>query len=88
MLCSYAVAPYNATITMDTHNNNVTYACNADGGLGNSYQWLQLRDSAIVSETQEFTLDNTNPLDGGDYQCIITNIAGNTTVMTTHNGKM
>ena len=38
--------------------------------------------------TQELILDNTDPLDGGDYQCTITNIAGNTSAMTTLNGEM
>jgi len=36
---------------------------------------------------QELILDNTDPLDGGDYQCTITNDAGNTIVMTTLNGE-
>ena len=38
--------------------------------------------------TDELTLDNTDPLDGGDYQCTVTNIAGSTTAMTTLDGKM
>ena len=69
-------------------NNTVTHTCNADGGPNNSYQWLRLRDGAIISITKVLTLDNTNPLDGGDYQCIISNIAGNTSVMTNLNGKV
>ena len=36
--------------------------------------------------TQELTLDNTDPLDGGNYQCTITNTAGDTSAMTVHNG--
>ena len=38
--------------------------------------------------TQELTLDNTDPLDGGDYQCAITNTAGNTSAMITLNGEI
>ena len=38
--------------------------------------------------TDELTLDNTDPLDGGDYRCTVTNIAGSTTVMTTLDGKI
>ena len=34
--------------------------------------------------TQGLTLDNTDPLDGGDYLCTITN----DTAMTTLNGKI
>ena len=41
-----------------------------------------------MSMIQELTLDNTDPLDGGDYQCTVTNIAGNTSAMTTLDGKM
>ena len=83
----HAVAPYNATITEVTVNNVVTYTCYADGGPGNSYQWIRLRDNDVVSMTQELTLDSTDPLDGGEYLCTITNNAGNDTAMTTLNGK-
>ena len=65
----------------------VTFTCYADGGLGNTYQWLRLRDNEVVSMTQELVLNNTNPLNGGDYQCTITNIAGSTSAMTTLNGE-
>ena len=71
-----------------TTNNVVTYTCYADGGPGNSYQWIRIRDDEIVSMTQELTLNNTDPLDGGDYQCTITNNAGNDTAMTTLNGEI
>ena len=69
-------------------NNVVTYACFADGGPNNSYQWIRLRDSVVVSVAQEITLDNTDPLDGGDYLCTITNIAGSDTALTTLNGEI
>jgi len=81
------VAPHNATITEVVVMNMVTYTCNADGGPDNTYEWLRLRDSSVVSSTQELILDNTDPLDGGDYQCNITNDAGNTIVMTSLNGE-
>ena len=87
-LPSHVVAPYNAKITNVTMSNVITYTCYADGGPGNCYQWLKLRDNELVSITQELTLDNTDPLDGGDYQCTITNNAGIDTLMTTLNGKI
>ena len=87
-LCSHSVAPYNATITEAVIVNMVNFTCNADGGLGNTYEWLRLRDNEVVSMTEQLILDNTDPLDGGDYQCTITNIAGNTSVMTTLNGEI
>ena len=68
-------------------NNDVTYTCYADGGPGNSYRWIRLRNNEVVSVTQELTLDNTDPLDGGEYRCNITNNAGNDTAMTTLNGE-
>ena len=83
-----SVAPYNATITETVDNNDVTYTCNAEGGPGNTNEWLRLRDNATVSMTQELTLDNTDPLDGGEYQCTITNAAGNTSAMRTLNGEI
>lgn len=68
-------------------NGFVTYMCYADGGPGNSYQWLRLSDNEVVSMTHELTLNNTNPLVGGDYQCTITNNAGNDAVLVTVNGE-
>ena len=65
----------------------VTYTCYADGGPGNTYEWLRLRDNSVVSTVQELTLDNTDPLDGGEYQCNISNAAGSDTAMTTLNGE-
>ena len=84
---SSTVSPYNATITEVVVINMVTYTCYADGGPGNTYEWLQLRDNSVVSSMQELILDSTDPSDGGDYQCTITNNAGDTTIMTTINGK-
>ena len=72
-----------------TMNNIVTYTCYADGGPGNSYQWLRLRENITVLMKQKLTLDNTDLLDGGDYQCIIANKAGsNRGGYISLNGKM
>ena len=84
----HVAAPHNATITEVVVNSDVTYTCYADGGPGNSYQWIRLRDNEVISMTQELTVDNTDPLDGGDYQCIITNADGNITIFTTLNGEI
>ena len=54
-------------------DNVVTYTCYADGGPGNSYQWIRLRDNEVVSMTQELRLD---PLNGDNYVCSIINNAG------------
>ena len=69
-LAIFLVAPFNATITEAVVINTVTYTCYADGGPGNTYEWLRLRDNSLVSTVQELTLDNTDPLDGGEYQCL------------------
>ena len=87
-LHSHPVAPYNATVIEVTVNDVVAYTCYADGGPGNSYQWIRLRDNDVVSMAQELTLDSTDPLDGGEYQCTITNNAGNDTAMITLNGEI
>ena len=69
-------------------NSTVTYTCYADGGPGNSYQWIRLRDNEVVSMTQNLTLDNTDPLDGGEYRCTISNDAGNLDTLATLNGEI
>jgi len=40
-----------------------------------------------VTSVQELTLNNTDPLDVGEYQCTIRNAANNATIMTTLNGE-
>ena len=87
-LHSHVVAPYNATITEVTMNNVVAYTCFAYGGPNNSYQWIRLRDRRVVALTQELTLNNTDPLDGGDYQCFIANSAGSDSALITLNGEI
>ena len=89
-LHSYPVAPYNAMISNVTMNTVVTYKCYADGGPGNSYQWIRIRQMGkeVVSMTQELTLDNTNPLNADNYICSITNDAGSDTAMMLLNGEM
>ena len=69
-------------------DNVVTYTCYADGSPFNIYQWTRLSDNEVVSMTQNLTLDNTDPLDGDEYLCTISNIAGNATIMTTHYGEI
>ena len=84
----FVVAPYNATVTEAVVTTMVTYTCNADGGPGNTYEWLRLKDNSVVSSGQELILDNTDPLDGGEYRCTITSGAGDTaTAMATLNGE-
>ena len=83
----FVVAPYNATITEAVVINTVTYTCYAEGGPGNTYEWLRLKDNLVVSSGQELILDNTDPLDGGEYRCTISNDAGNTIAMATLNGE-
>ena len=83
----FVVAPYNATVTEAVVTTMVTYTCYADGGSGNTYEWLRLKDNSVVSSEQELILDNTDPLDGGEYRCTISNDAGHTTAMATLNGE-
>ena len=83
----FVVVPYNATVTEAVVTTMITCTCYADGGPGNVYEWLRLKDNSIVSSGQELILDNTDPLDGGEYRCTISNDAGNTTAMATLNGE-
>ena len=70
-------------------NNTVTYICYADGGPGNSYQWIRIRENDVVSMTQKLIpLDNTDLLDSGEYLCTITNAAGSLDALATLNGEI
>ena len=78
------VAPYNTTISTQVAGNNITFICTAEGGPGNTFQWVQNSDNSVVSNSSMLTLDHT---DYDDYTCTITNAAGSTNETITFDGK-
>ena len=82
-----AVAP-EANLTADSINqtlareDNITLTCSGVGGPDNIYQW-QFSGQDIDDETStELDISNVNASNGGDYSCVVSNAAGNSTITT------
>ena len=55
--------------------DNVTFTCSAQGGPNNIFQW-QHNNLSIDFTTASITIANITISDGGDYTCIVSNVAG------------
>ena len=66
---------------------NASFNCSSNGGPGNNFQWLRLRDGIIVGNESWLTLTDLDAFDGGQYQCFVENRAGNDTTTVTLNSK-
>lgn len=69
-------------------SGNATFTCSAMGGPGNTFSWTELRRAAVIANGFELILENIMASDGGQYQCLVENIAGNDSVNVTLNGKL
>ena len=63
----------------------MTYNCTAKGGLFNNFIWTYERTGNVVANGQLLTFDS-HASKGGDYQCLVTNLAGMEAVNVTLNG--
>ena len=61
------------------HGNDYSTLCSSLGGLNNQFQWTYIRTNTDVSSTPNLYLNDSTVLDAGDYQCVVTNPAGNDT---------
>lgn len=67
------------------NGSSVTLTCSARGGPNNTFQWTYLRTGDAVSTSYQYIFTSTI-YTGGDYQCTVTNDAGNGTDNATVNG--
>ena len=89
MSCNFPVAPYNVIITADfdgdvmarpavvEYGDSLTLNCTTSGGQDNMFQWY--KDDIILEENVDNILNITDVTadDGGLYQCVVNNTAGN-----------
>ena len=68
------------------HDNDISTECSASGGLNNQFQWIYLRTGDIPSNETTLNIINLNVLNGGTYECTVTNPAGNETEQFELNG--
>ena len=66
--------------------DNVTFICSSLGGPYNQYQWTYLETDNIVSNEPELTISSVLFNNGGNYQCEVSNAAGNDLTTSTVNG--
>ena len=66
--------------------DNVTFICSSLGGPYNQYQWTHLETDNIVSNEPELTISSVSFGNGGNYQCEVSNAAGNDLTTSTVNG--
>ena len=65
--------------------DNVTFNCSSLGGPGNSFTWIRQNDGQVVGSESQLTIIGLVAFDGGQYQCIVENSAGNdSTDVTLH----
>ena len=76
----------NPQITNSFNGSSVTLTCSAEGGPNNTFQWTYSRTGEVVSTTTQYTL-TASITTGGEYQCTVTNGAGNDTDNATVNGE-
>ena len=102
-VCSTVVAPhYNVSPLAVSPEGSVTaapamfnanrtqqadFTCSGEGGPGNMFQWILTRDGTTVNNTNELSLNSTAMI-GGDYQCTVSNQAGNESQTVTLNGTV
>ena len=76
-----------ATPTVNSSVNAMELlVCEAEGGPGNLFQWQRM-DTILVNDAEvNVTVDSASS--GGDYECIVSNAAGNDSIITVINGKL
>ena len=57
--------------------DNVIFTCSSLGGPGNSFTWMRRNDRQVVGSESQLTISDLDAFDGGQYQCIVENSAGN-----------
>ena len=91
------VAPYDVTITADSggvlmnrpavveYGNNLTLTCGTSGGPDNTFSWF--KEDMSIGNTSILSISSVTPADGGVYQCMVSNDAGNSITNITIYGK-
>ena len=94
----YVVAPYDVMITADftgdvearpavvEYGDVVTLNCTASGGPDNLLLWYK-DDVLLQRDKNILNITSVSAADGGLYECVVNNTAGNSTASITIYGK-
>ena len=98
MLHDCIVAPYDVMITADftgdvetrpavvEYGDVVTLNCTASGGPDNTFSWY--KDDVLLQHGNNIlNITTVSAADGGLYECVVNNTAGNNTAYITIYGK-
>ena len=61
--------------------------CTASGGLNNEFTWTYIRNNDRKSNTFGLNIFSARAHDGGDYECLVSNPAGNESDIFTLNSE-
>ncbi len=90
-LCMDAVSPFGGvsvfpgTVNVST-GDMVEITCSTRGGPSNFFTYTRVLDQREIGNMSTISISISSSLDGGDYECAVTNSAGNGTDITTING--
>ena len=89
LLNLHVVSPVGSLMATPTINSSVNATellnCTAMGGPGNRFEWQRM--SMSLGFTEQINVTIVSAASGGDYQCIVSNRAGNDTIVTIVNGE-
>lgn len=70
-----------ATATPETNDGllgtNATFVCSSLGGPGNHFTWIRQSNGQVVGNESQLIITALESSDGGQYQCLVENSAGN-----------
>lgn len=69
------------------HGLNYSSVCSGLGGLNNQFSWTYLRTGVELVTMPTLDLLNVDILQAGQYQCTVSNQAGNDSAIYTLNSK-
>ena len=99
LLTYYTVTPYDVMVTAEftgdvearpavvEYGDSLTLNCTASGGPDNMLLWYK-DDILLQSSNNVLNITAVSAADGGLYECVVNNTAGNSTVSITIYGKL
>lgn len=66
--------------------DDVMFNCSGQGGPDNQFEWIFLSNGDTVSNSSELLLEEVSLDEKGQYQCVVTNDAGNDSAIAFLNG--
>ena len=89
----YTVSPYGVNITGNNtypRGSQLQLHCSSEGGPQLEYSWSRTNtlSNDTTTNTNNLTISNVTTLDGGNYTCTVTNVAGSSSDTVTVYGEL